>query len=259
MPIVAAAVVPHSPLLIPSIAKGHTGLFKVTLEKMEQLAQEWYAAAPDCIVVLSPHGPAYDDAIVVHAAEHYRGGFQEFGDLQTQVVATGAIAETHRIKTVAEREHLPLLLQTYDELDYGSSVPLYFFLGPAPDVPIIPIATPHQQPELLLRLAAVLHNHFAAAPTRVAILASADLTRRADRSPGSNRRATIEEKQWSSAIVAVDPGQATVVDTSAATCGYGPILTLLSALNGMTTSGTIMSFEAPLGVGLLTASFRLNP
>ena len=58
---------------------------------------------------------------------------------------------SHLLKTVAEQEHLPLVLHTFSELDYGTSVPLSLVLSPQPNVPVLPIILPFQQSEILLR------------------------------------------------------------------------------------------------------------
>lgn len=258
MPIVAAAVVPHSPLLLPTVAKDHAPLLAATTNAMNAIAELCYAAQPEVMILLTPHGESHDDTIVINAAETYRGNFTEFGDLTTTVTARGALGVVHQLKTVAEREHLPLVLQTAPELDYGTTVPLTLLQSKHFQLPIIPISLPYHTPELLLRTGGVLHDFLSSANLRSMIIASADMTRRKERTPATHRRPTTEERQLSAAIVAVDPAQATAVKPQTSTCGFGPIVTLLSTLDGLSREGKITSFEAPLGVGLLTATFTLS-
>ncbi|MEK7637733.1 MAG: AmmeMemoRadiSam system protein B [Patescibacteria group bacterium] len=259
MPIVAAAVLPHTPLLLPTVAKEHAALLAVTTSQVQAVAADCYAAKPDVLVILTPHGSTLRQAIVVHAAEVYRGGFADFGDLVTHLDARGALGLTHQLKMAAEREHLPLVLQTFPELDYGTSIPLIFLLKSQPQAPVIPIIVPPRQPDLLLRTGAVLHDFLSATRARSVIVASADLSRRRERIPDARRRPSGEERRLSSAIVAVDPAQAAAVTPRLSTCGYDPIVVLLSTLQGLASSGRVMSFEAPFGVGLMTATFDLQP
>lgn len=258
MPIVGAAVVPHSPLLLPAVAKDHASLLHATAEQLRLFTESIYAAQPTVIAVLTPHGPSYDEAIVVQTADVFHGGFTEFGDVRTTIEVQGALGLTHQLKTVAEREHVPLLLQTFPELDYGTSVPLTYLLQPQPKLAVMPISVPYHTPELLLRAGGVLHDFFSSSSARGFIVASCDFTRRKERSAEAHRRPTNEERQLSAAIVSVNPAMATAVTPQSATCGYGPLVTLLSAIQGLATTGTVTSFEAPLGVGLLTARFEMN-
>lgn len=258
MPIIAASVVPHSPLLLPTIAKQHVGLFAKTTASVKTLAVGWYAAKPDIVIILSPHGTPPGSDIVIHSAEKFTAVYSEYGDLTTALIATGAMGLMHQIKSAAEREHLSLPLQTFDRLDYGTSVPLSFLLTNQPDIPVCSILVGTQQPERLLRLAAVLREFTASDRRRFLILASCDMTRRPKKTPDAKHRPTAEERVFSASIVAVDPSQLTALKPHQSTCGYGPLLALISMLNGLSPRGEILSFEAPLGVGLLTADFSIN-
>lgn len=258
MPIVAASVVPHSPLLLPSIAKQHTGLFAQTTTSVTILTADWYAAKPDIVIILSPHGLPKGQDIVIHSAENFSANFTEYGDIATTFSAVGALGVMHQIKSAAEREHLPLHLQTFDRLDYGTSVPLSFLLPSQPKLPVCSILVGTKEPNILLRLAAVLREFVNSDRHRFLILASCDMTRRAEHNPDTNRRPTAEERAFSSSIVAVDSSQLTAVVSQRSTCGFGPLLVLVSLLSGVADHGEVTSFEAPLGVGLLTASFSIN-
>ncbi len=258
MSIVAAAVVPHSPLLLPSIAKQHAALFAQTTESLTRLAADWYAAKPDAVMILSPHGWLKNNDMAIHSAEQFVGGFSDYGDMATTVKAIGGVAIMHQLATAAQREHWPIHIQTFDQLDYGTSVPLSFLLSAQPQIPTCPILIGTRQPEALLRLAAVIREFASSDRRRYLMLASCDMTRPDKHTPDARRRPTAEERAFSSAIVAVDPAQLTAIKPQATTCGYGPLLVLLGVLNGLVDDGIVETFEAPLGVGLLTASFSFN-
>lgn len=258
MPIVAASVVPHSPLLLPSIAKQHVGLFKQTTNTLNSLAADWYAAKPDTIIVISPHGLPKGTDMVLHSADKFVGGFVEYGDMVTTFTAQPGIGLMHQLQSAAEKEHLSLPLQTLEQLDYGTSIPLSFVLANQPQLPVCSVLVGTKKPEQLLRLASVLREFTSTSSHRFLVLASCDMTRRQERNPDTRRRPTAEERACSASIVAVDPAQLTAVTPQPSTCGYGPLLVTVSMLSGLATSGKVLSFEAPLGVGLLTATFTFN-
>lgn len=254
MAIVAAAVVPHSPLLIPTIAKHHAASLKETVAAVEQIVNDCYAAEPDVIVVLTPHGESHPNSLVVHTAEQFQGNFAAFGDIDTKVTAPGTLGYTHRLKSAAEHHHLPLFLRTFEELDYGVSVPLFYLQQGLAKTPIVPISLPHHEHDILLRTGALLNAFCGSERERVALIASADFSRR-DQNASNAKRPTAEEKKLSTAMTEVDPTIATALEPQSSTCAYGPVVALLAALQHLNATGKITSFAAPLGVGLLTTSF----
>lgn len=258
MSIVAASVVPHSPLLLPGISKEHGTFFSLTQDQLTSLASDWYAAKPDVVLVLSPHGLPSDSAMSIHSAPKYNGTFTEFGDISTTIEIDGAVGIMHQIRAASEQHHLPIHLQTYDSLDYGTSVPMSYIVRDQPKLPLCSILVGSSSNDALVRFAGVLRDFVLSDLRRFLLLASCDMTRRTDRSPDARRRPTAEERIFSTAIISVDPAKLLSVEPQPGTCGYRPLLVLLGVLNGVANKGTITSFEAPLGVGLMTASFALN-
>jgi aromatic ring-opening dioxygenase LigB subunit len=258
MSIVAAAVLPHSPVLLSSIAKEHSSLFSVTQESMRDILSEGIAAQPDVILVLTPHGPSEAGDIALHTAEHFRGVFDDFGDMTTTLTARGAVGISHQLHSAAEAAHVHLPQQTFTTLDYGTSIPLTQLPSSvtAPLLCVVQCLT--QDPESILRCADVLREFTIRHRQRFFVIASADCTRRRDRHPDARRRPTAEERTYSSAITAVDAPQLSGFRPDPTTCGYGPILMLLAMLQGHAAEGHVRTFEAPLGVGLLTADFSLR-
>ena len=79
-----AALVPHSPLLIPAIGKERTLMLAKTLTAYQTIGQELRAGKPDSVLILTPHGStAANDAFTLSISPNYRSNFREFGDLQT--------------------------------------------------------------------------------------------------------------------------------------------------------------------------------
>ena len=56
MSIVFAAITPHAPVLIPEIGKENLKKLTKTEAALKKLEQELYAAKPESLVVISPHG-----------------------------------------------------------------------------------------------------------------------------------------------------------------------------------------------------------
>lgn len=255
MPLVFAAVVPHAPLLLLSVAKEHHHLLRLTLDSMSTIGHELYSAQADTIVVLTPHGPSFAESFVVGMNETLQGDLSEFGDIITIVPFSSDLALAQAIKQSAMDHHAPCHLQTFETVDYGVTVPM-IALGLPKIPPIVMIATHDQSFDALLRFGASIRDALAASPKRVAIVASGDFSRRAEKSTVEKRRPTAIERQLSQAITANDITKMTDIKGDRV-CAYAPVALLLSVLQGAQVQTNILSFEAPFGVGQIVA--RIQP
>ena len=61
MPLLAAFIVPHPPLIIPQVGKGGEKQIAETTNAYEQVAAEIAALQPDTVIVTSPHSVMYAD------------------------------------------------------------------------------------------------------------------------------------------------------------------------------------------------------
>jgi len=85
MPLVFAAVVPHSPVLVPSVGKEHLKKLKKTVAAMKRLEQDLYASHPDTILIVSPHGPVEADHFTLDLNETYACDLKDFGVFDVDV------------------------------------------------------------------------------------------------------------------------------------------------------------------------------
>jgi MEMO1 family protein len=261
--IVFSAIVPHSPLLAPSIGKEKRDALKETIRAFGEIEQALYLSKVETIVMISPHATSYPDAFSANMAPKYSGTFKAFGDHQTTVDAKGDFLLLDRLQRELRVEGVPFTLTSSEELDYGFSVPLLLLTPHLKDWHLVPLA-----PSLLgaqahvdfgKKLKAVLHSE----STRVAIIASADLSHKLTaQSPGGVSvegpafDATIRSKLKTMDVQGLLALDAQAVE-AAGQCGYRPIMMLLGALDGINVKPTEVAYEAPFGVGYLTMRFDL--
>ncbi len=69
--IVFAAIVPHSPLLVPSIGKEHRDKLSATLAAIAEIEQAIYLAKADTLCIIAPHGSRYPDAFSINLSQKY--------------------------------------------------------------------------------------------------------------------------------------------------------------------------------------------
>ncbi len=254
------AIVPHSPLLAPNVGKEKRELLAETLRAYRELEERMYTAGIETLVLISPHAPSFPDAFSANLAPTYLGTLTTFGDHETSVRAECDLRLLDDLQTdLRERKHLPFAQTTSEELDYGFTIPLLFLTRHLKSFRIIPIAPSLLNARAHADFGCALQDTLDASPTRVAVIASADLSHRLDaRSPGGASvegpafDATIRSKTAAmdaDALIAMD---ADAVET-AGQCGYRPILMAMGCFRGMNVRVTELAYEAPFGVGYLTS------
>lgn len=261
--IVFAAIVPHSPLLIPTIGKEHREKLALTLKAYAELEQSLYLAKPDAIVIISPHAQMYPDAFSGNISDAYVGSLKEFGDHGTTVSAKVDFKLLDHIHRAMRKENIAFTLSNSPDLDYSFAIPLLLLTPHLTDAHIVPLATSlldaQRHYEFGRQLKQVLH----AEDERIAVIASADLSHHANAM--SPQGATPEGQAFDAAIrehvhamnapglLALDPN----IIEKAGQCGYRPIITLMGALEHMNGAMKELCYEAPFGVGYMTARFDI--
>lgn len=256
MPLVYAAVVPHSPLLVSAMAKENRRLVAATYRGFRIIDQEIHARQAEVLVILTPHGPSLPPAFSIDVADQYRGSLTEFGNVEISLHPNGITPLAHRMKEVAEATGIPIVLQTADQLDYGSVVPLHLLSQTGKTIRILPVSVAGQEPSNLLRFGSFLSDFFHQIKERAALLASADLSRRPDQA-ASGYRPTGNEQLISQAINRNDPSLIVDLQSAPPICGLPPILTLLAVTQSLPSRSRIIGWQAPFGIGLMTAGFDI--
>lgn len=259
--IVFAAIVPHSPLLVPSIGKAHRKKMACTLKALEEIEQALYAVKPDTICIIAPHSIRYTDAYSISLAQKYIGTFKNFGDFSTTIEVKPDFLMIDHIQRKLREEACPFALTSDVELDYGFSVPILMLTQHLQNWKLIPV-TPSMfdgksHYEFGHQLKRVLH----AETERVAIIASADLSHKVSKeSPGGPTPDGIAfDRTVAEAAAKNTPEPLFALGSDSietvAQCGYRPVMTLLGTLQDMQITAKQLCYETPFGVGYLTVRY----
>lgn len=127
MKILGAFMVPHPPLIVEEIGKDNIEKIKKTKESYIEVAKEIAKLKPDTIIVSSPHAPLYRDYFYLPNEEMAIGSFSRFGAPEVkfnQKYDTELIKEVERISK--EKDFPCGRIDSKEELDHGTMVPLYF-------------------------------------------------------------------------------------------------------------------------------------
>ncbi len=263
MSLVFSAIVPHTPVLLPSVGKEHLKKLKKTLTALRRLEQDLYAARPDAILIVSPHGRVEADHFTMELRERYEPDLKNFGVFEVPLEFRSDFRLASALKEHLEDRGVPFMLRSDAGLDYGVVVPLTYLASRLSPVAILPVS-PSQLPlKAHFEFGQAIQEVLMHADRRVAVIGSVDLSHRLARSSPAGYSpygkkfddkvlAILQEKK-PSAFVTFEPQLA----EKAAQCAL-PSLTILSGImDGIEAAPEILSYESPFGIGYLTANYKL--
>ena len=128
MSVLGAMIVPHPPVILPSVGQGRERQIQATASAYQQAAQMVFAWQPETLIILSPHATAYRDYFHLSPGQQAQGTMAQFGAPQLQLLTLYDAPLTAEITHQAERLHLPAGTrgERQPELDHATSIPLYF-------------------------------------------------------------------------------------------------------------------------------------
>ncbi len=262
MSIVFSAIVPHPPILIPTIGKENINKLKATSNSYIKLEQDLYASQAETIVIISPHGHLQEEAFTINLSPEFTGDFKEFGDLTTKFNIDGDISLAHKIKEKLESK-APLQLISQTKLDYGISVPLYLLTRHLPKIKIIPLYYSGLSLSAHYNFGHILKSKLISTSTRLAVIASGDLSHKLSKNAPAGYSPKGKKfdkklidcllKKQTEEIVKFKPE----LIEDAGECGLKSIVILLGIIEVLKYEPQLLSYESPFGVGYLTMNFRL--
>lgn len=263
MSLVFAAFTPHPPLSIPAIGHDATQKLKKTTTALAQLEQDLYAAKPDTIVIISPHGPILTDSFVINLCNSYTTDLSEFGDLGTKLEFKPNIRFVEDFRSHLNGE-LPVTVTSEPQLDYGAAVPLYHLTRHLPPFTIIPFSYSLLDYPTHVLFGQTLKEQISNTNQRVAVIASGDLSHRLTKdSPAGFDPAGAElDAKITDAVRRRSVQDLLHLDRDliehGAECGLRSLFILQGILSEVNYTPHILSYEGPFGVGYLTVHCALT-
>lgn len=260
--IVFSAVVPHTPLLAPTLGKDQRHKLEGTLNAFSYLEKQLALAKPETIVLISPHAPKYSDAMSINLHERYIGTLKRFGDHGTTLHAPADMLLIDRLQRGLRSADQPITLTSQEELDYGATVPLLLLTTRLQDWKLVPIAPSDISGSQHVRFGEALAQILMSENRRIAVIASADLSHHSSpASPhgftelGASFDASVRQaviSRDSNALLSLSPETAHAADQ----CGLMPILLWQGIMSHLHGTVHELAYEAPFGVGCFTALFE---
>ena len=263
MPIVAAFMVPHPPMIVPEVGRGSEKQIEKTIQAYEKVADEIAALKPETIIISSPHSIMYSDYFHISPGARASGSFADFGAPQVLFDVDYDQELVNRIAARAESSHFPAgtLGEKQAELDHGTMVPLWFILKKYKDFKLVRTGLSgydllkHYEYGMLIKDAVEEVNR------KVVFVASGDLSHKLqDYGPyGFAEEGPVYDERIMDVCSGARFGELFDFDENfcdkAAECGHRSFVIMAGTLDGKSVQATQYSHEDVTGVGYGICSF----
>ncbi|MGB8956464.1 MAG: AmmeMemoRadiSam system protein A [Tumebacillaceae bacterium] len=262
-------LLPHPPLVIPEVGGEELKQVLQTQAAMRRIGAEVVDLQPDVVVVISPHGPMFEDAVSVMGGAVLQGDLEEFGaDVTFAFDNDEELAQL--IVQFGRQQNVPLYVvdegikAEFDlekELDYGATVPLYYVREAGYRGPVVLLSPGFVNVETLYRAGMCVQYALRQLNRRAVLIASGDNSHAllADAPAGYREEGpkydallqrAIGEGDWLT-LMTLEEGFLEV----AAEDTVRSLAVLLGAHDLAAVSGEVLSYEGPFGVGYTVARF----
>jgi len=272
VPLVYACIAPHGGEIVPALAGKKMKLFSPTRKGMGVLAAAMGKARPDTIVLASPHNLRLHKHIAVVTAEYSSGSTAE-GRRLIRLRAKCDFKFAKRLAEAGEAAGLPVVAANYGvfegplsdmAMDWGTMIPLWFFLKGARKKSKIVIVTPSREIPLSqnVEFGKVIAETAEGEKKRVAFVASADQAHRHQKSGpyGFDNRAAVYDRQVVD-LIRHDKLEEIVKMSQSFVDGARPdslwqMAMLVGALSVVPMKAELVSYQVPTYYGMLCASYQ---
>ncbi len=264
MPILAAYMVPHPPMIVPDIGRGSEKQITRTIRAYEAVADEIAALRPETIIISSPHSVLYADYFHVSPGKTAKGDFGRFGASRVSFQETYDHELCGKICELAEAKGFPAgtLGERDRHLDHGTMVPLYFVEQKYRDFRLIRTGLSGRSLAEHYAFGQIIREAIEQTGRRTVFIASGDLSHKlqeygpygfAPDGPEYDRR--IMDVCGRGAFGEMLDFEESFCD-KAAECGHRSFVIMAGVLDGLAVEARPLSHEDVTGVGYGICAFR---
>lgn len=257
-------LMPHPPIIVPEIGKGEQSKASATVEACVKVADEINNLNPDTLIIITPHGPVFGDAISVADGTHLSGDFSNFNapDVEFNAVINSSLTEG--IVKYAFGMGIPMVAINEDsagrfnidyELDHGVMVPLYFINKKNTNYKLVHITYGLLSEVELYKFGIAIKQAVEHSSSNAVIVASGDLSHKVTHEApyGYSPHGKSFDEELLNLLKTGDVLGIFKMDKNmiecAGECGLRSVYILLGSMDQQKFKGEILSYEAPFGIG----------
>lgn len=265
-------LMPHPPIMVPEVGKGKEKEIINTINACKKIGDEILEKDIDTIIIITPHGNVFRDAICIADEYRIKGDLSNFGvfdvsynleinrDLTKKIIENSKNNNIPVIELSKEREDLYNIKL---ELDHGALVPLYYILTKK-KYKIVHITYGMLTPLELYKFGMCIKESVDENNERAVIIASGDLSHKL-KEEGHYKFSPYGEKFDKELLSILEKGdveklfnmEETLI-VEAAQCGLPSIYILMGTLDENKVKGDLLSYEGPFGVGYGVMRFNAS-
>ena len=267
MPIEAAFMVPHPPMIVPAVGRGSEERIRRTTESYQAVARRVAEIAPDTIIITSPHSVMYADYFHISPGKGAKGSFADFRAPKVRFDEDYDSALVQEICRIADKKGFPAgtLGERDRDLDHGTMVPLYFIRQETDAGKIVRIGLSGLPLTMHYELGQMIREAVDRCGRRAVFIASGDLSHKLQTygpygyaPEGPEYDARIMDVMGRAAF-----GELLEFDEvfceKAAECGHRSFVIMAGAFDGENVAAEAFSHEDVTGVGYGICAFRPVP
>ncbi|MGH4123983.1 MAG: AmmeMemoRadiSam system protein A [Clostridium sp.] len=264
---------PHPPIIIPEVGHGEEKKIKNTYDACQRIGGEIAELKPEVIIVVTPHGTMFSDAIALSFESSISGSLKQFGALsvsmnfEIDMDLTGIIMDKARNNKIPTAEVSTRFLKKYGreyELDHGTIVPLYFIVDKYNSFKLVHITYGGLSPIQLYKFGKLIKEAVEESNENAVFIGSGDLSHHL-KDGGAYNYNSYGEKFDAEIISLLTKGDVVGVFNinpemveNAGECGLRSYYIMLGAMEGNEIKGELLSYEGTFGVGYGVMKFELK-
>ncbi|MDW7668962.1 MAG: AmmeMemoRadiSam system protein A [Bacillota bacterium] len=262
--IIGGFLMPHAPILIEEIGKGEEKKSQKTVDSMNKIAENIKRQKPETILIITPHGNFFRNAISINLNENLYGNFHQFGNEKLEISVNNDVKLANKIASLAEEKDIETYtfskeaVDRYNinhELDHGVLVPLYFIRKKYSDFKLVHINYAFFSGEKLYEFGKLIQKASELLGREIVVIASGDLSHRLTRKSYSGYSPKGEKFDRSLIRLLKENKLQEIVNfdknlaEEAGECGLRSIQTALGVFDDLEIETKVYSYEGPFGVG----------
>ncbi len=262
--ILSAYLCPHPPIIMKEVGKGQEKKVQTTIDSLNKVSEDIKDKKPTTIIVITPHGPVFRDAIAIGYEDVLRGDMSQFGHPEIEIAKDNNKSLIDNIINKSEKEGIKCakidrrsaeLYNISTDLDHGVQVPLYFVDDKYKDYRLIHITYGMLACKELYKFGKLIQESISEMDEDVVVIASGDLSHKLtndgpyEYNPAGLRFDKVlidlfKEEKYED-ILNIDEELA----KEAGECGLKSIHIMLGTIDGYKNNTQVLSYEGTFGVG----------
>ncbi len=262
MSLISVAILPHSPLLVPTVGKDNIQTVKNTVDDINKIIKSFKDLEIDTVIIISTHNSVFDDAYIINHCQNFKADFNEFGDLVTDLNFVSDMELSYKIKEKLESKK-QVVLACEEKLDYSIAVPLYYLKKFLPNVSIIPIHTSKLSWQDHFEFGQSIRSVIDDSSKKIGVITVGDLSHSVNKNTSTDNNSIGKEYDNSLIKFIKSNDSQNILNFSkelvenSEECIFMSLLILMGILDETKFESEILSYESPFGVGLLVAKLNL--